>query len=246
MVEDKSIEDKFILAVDTTTSKTSVSLAEGGNILKTLVNEKGLSQSSGLLILIDTLLRSQGLKIDEIDLFSIATGPGSFTGARVGISTIKGLSYSLGKDCVGVPTLKALAYTAGISELTLTILPAGRQEIFAQKFKVNEKGVVISLTVAVCASIKEILEEVKYEPNVKWIGDGVKLLEEEIKSFAEKSEKVIVDQSERAGGVQPFGGWCLVDSGYVISESVALLATESLRRYKVINNLRVEYVRPTL
>lgn len=247
MIEDKGINDKLILAVDTTTGRSSVSLAKGNDIIKSLVDEKRFGQASGLLILINELLNSARLNINEIDYFSIATGPGSFTGARVGISTLKGLSFSLNKVCVGVPTLKALAHAAGPSGLTLTLLPAGRGELFAQKFKVETKGDVISLSSAVCTSIKELLEEVENEPDIKWIGDGSELLKSEIIAFAEANGKIAFEQTIGKELKQPVKGWHLVNSGYTVAESIAKLSLESLRNYnKFGNNLSVEYIRPTL
>lgn len=247
MVRDKNIENKFILSVDTTTRSSSVSLAKGCDIIESLTDEKGEIQSSGLLILIDRLLRSVKLNINEIDMFSIATGPGSFTGARVGISTIKGLAHSLNRVCVGVPTLKALAQAAGTSTLTLSLLSAGRGEVFAQKFEVDALYKVVSLSPAVCAPIKAILEEVKNEPNIKWIGDASDLLADEIKSFAEKTGKIYFGQNNcKKNNRQNFEGWCLVYRGYVLSESVALLTMEALRNDEVFNEVSVEYIRPTL
>lgn len=246
MSEGKSKDTKLVLAVDSTTGKSSVTLARGGDIIKSLVDEKRISQSSGLLMLINELLDSVNSDINGIDFFSIATGPGSFTGARVGITTMKGLSYSLNKVCVGVPTLKALAHAAGVSSFTLSVLPAGRGEVFAGKFKVSPKGEVISLSPAVCTSIKEILEEVENEPYLKWVGDGVLLLKSEIISFAEGRGQIVFEESASRYPEQIIKGWNILNPGYTVSESVAKLSEEAIIKNPYGNDLRVEYIRPTL
>lgn len=90
-----------ILAVDTTRKSASIFLiTEEFNIVKTLKDDE--KQSEFLMINIDKVLKENLLDLADFDVFGCVTGPGSFTGIRVGIATIKGFSYGLNKKSIGV------------------------------------------------------------------------------------------------------------------------------------------------
>src|SRR5215212_8632457 len=135
----------MILSVETATLSGSVALARGENILAGFAGDSGVSHSNTLLNDIDKLLNEAHVDLPEIDLFAVANGPGSFTGLRIGIATIKGLAATLGGPCAGVPTLQAVALAAGESRRSVALLPAGRGEVFAQLFSVMKDGFVTAL-----------------------------------------------------------------------------------------------------
>src|SRR5215213_11858472 len=105
----------LILSVETATLSGSVALSRGAHILAAFAGDSGVSHSNTLLHDIDKLLHQAQVELSEIDLFAVANGPGSFTGLRIGIATIKGLAATLGGPCAGVPTLHAVALAAGES-----------------------------------------------------------------------------------------------------------------------------------
>ena len=138
----------------------SVWLGRGTAQLATRVGDPKVSQSASLLQDISDCLDEAGVKLAEVDLFACASGPGSFTGLRIGIATLKALAASLARPCVGIPTLHAVAHAAGPSRATVALLPAGRGEVFAQMFSVSEGGIVTELDSAAHLSPQRLVAEV--------------------------------------------------------------------------------------
>jgi tRNA threonylcarbamoyladenosine biosynthesis protein TsaB len=93
------------------------------------------SHTARLLPLLDGLLRDAGWERGAIDLWVATRGPGSFTGLRIGLGTVRGLAAASGRPCVGVGTLPALAHAAGPCEAPrIPVLDAGRGELYAARF----------------------------------------------------------------------------------------------------------------
>jgi tRNA threonylcarbamoyladenosine biosynthesis protein TsaB len=132
-----------ILSLETATRGGSVWLGQGTVELATRIGDAEVSQSTSLLTDISESLLEAGVKLADVDLFACASGPGSFTGLRIGIATLKALAASLSRPCIGIPTLHAVAHAAGPSCATVVLLPAGRGEGFAQMFSVSEDGAVL-------------------------------------------------------------------------------------------------------
>ena len=108
-----SFEEPLILAIETATRAGSVALARGTQILSSAEGSAAESHSISLLEAVEDILRQAGAKLSDIDLFAAASGPGSFTGLRIGLATTKALAVCTGKKCVGVSTLAAIAHGAG-------------------------------------------------------------------------------------------------------------------------------------
>jgi tRNA threonylcarbamoyladenosine biosynthesis protein TsaB len=165
------VEGPLILSVETATLAGSVALSRGEQILAAFAGDSGASHSNTLLNDIDKLLRESEVDLSEIDLFAIATGPGSFTGLRIGIATVKGLAATLDRPCAGIPTLHAVALAADEFSRSVALLPAGRGEVFAQLFSVS-KGVVTALDNATHISPQKLLDKYSSLENVLWCGEG--------------------------------------------------------------------------
>ena len=162
----------LILSVETATLAGSVALSRGYEIIAAFAGDSGVSHSNTLLKDIDRLLSEAQVELPEIDLFAVASGPGSFTGLRIGIATVKGLAATLDRPCVGIPTLQAIALAAGPSARSVALLPAGRGEVFAQLFSVSKDGLVIELDQAIHISPQRLLEKYGSLESVLWCGDG--------------------------------------------------------------------------
>ncbi|MBI4302852.1 MAG: tRNA (adenosine(37)-N6)-threonylcarbamoyltransferase complex dimerization subunit type 1 TsaB [Chloroflexi bacterium] len=118
------------IAIDTSTETASLALVQDGNILAELTWHSGQNHTTQLLPHLSHLLKQAKLSIREADCIIVARGPGSYNGLRVGISTAKGLAFSLGIPIIGVSTLEAEAYQH--ADLDLPVCPvfnAGRGEI---------------------------------------------------------------------------------------------------------------------
>ncbi|MFC2044638.1 tRNA (adenosine(37)-N6)-threonylcarbamoyltransferase complex dimerization subunit type 1 TsaB [Chloroflexota bacterium] len=118
------------IAIDTTTDTASLALVQNGELLVELTWCCGKNHTTQLLPKLSYLLNQTNLSLKLADGIIIAKGPGSYTGLRVGISTAKGLAFSLGIPIVGISTLEAEAYQHAEAGLPVCpILSAGRGEI---------------------------------------------------------------------------------------------------------------------
>ena len=98
-----------ILSLDSSALVASVALCEDDKVLAEYTINNGNTHSETLLPMVESLLSFFSMKIDDVDLFAVSAGPGSFTGVRIGAATLKGLAFGSGKPCVEVSTLEALA-----------------------------------------------------------------------------------------------------------------------------------------
>ncbi|ADL41732.1 peptidase M22 glycoprotease [Caldicellulosiruptor obsidiansis OB47] len=128
-----------ILAIETSGKVASAALLEDCKVISEVVLNTKLVHSVMLIDLIDQVLKNASVNIAEIDLFAVAVGPGSFTGLRIGVSTIKGFCYATSKPCVGVDTLKALCYNFwACSDFLMPILDAKSQKVFTGIFRFED------------------------------------------------------------------------------------------------------------
>ncbi|NLY21422.1 MAG: tRNA (adenosine(37)-N6)-threonylcarbamoyltransferase complex dimerization subunit type 1 TsaB [Tissierellia bacterium] len=124
-----------ILGIDTSTMTTSIALVEDDKILGQIMLTANMSHSEHLMDTIDFLLRSSEISIRDIDLFAVAIGPGSFTGIRIGISTVKSFAQSLKKEVVGVSTLEVLAANQKSYKHIASIIDARRNRVYGGIYK---------------------------------------------------------------------------------------------------------------
>ncbi|MBW1746189.1 MAG: tRNA (adenosine(37)-N6)-threonylcarbamoyltransferase complex dimerization subunit type 1 TsaB [Deltaproteobacteria bacterium] len=162
-----------ILAVDTATKSCSVAIVEKESIIAetTLFIEQ--THSKHLMEMIDTVLNLSGLTVSELDGFAVTRGPGSFTGLRIGISSIKGFAMASGKPVVGVSSLDSLAMQCGFSSyLVSPLLDARKEEVYFSRYRFENgylkkelRGQAISPVQAVCDINEPCL----------FVGDGAKI-----------------------------------------------------------------------
>ena len=151
-----------ILAIETSTMLGGVALMDdsSGLIAEVRLNVKS-THSERLMTEIDHLLRQAGLKISDIDVFAVAIGPGSFTGLRIGLSTVKGFSYATGKPIVSVPTLEALAWNFPYCRYPVcTMLDARKKEVYTALFKWDKEG-FLRLIDEMSIKVDRLLEKIK-------------------------------------------------------------------------------------
>lgn len=123
----------LVLALDTTTRAGSCALARDGVLVAERVSHTA-EHASRLPADLIALLDQASIVLREIDLFAVATGPGSFTGLRIGIATMQGLAFAGNKALIGIPTFDALAHEAGLGRVA-TWIDAWRGEVFAAVYE---------------------------------------------------------------------------------------------------------------
>jgi tRNA threonylcarbamoyladenosine biosynthesis protein TsaB len=120
----------LILAIDTTTEQGSIALARNAQLLETVALAAPEGYSAILFTAISRLLERHSVTLEEIDLFATASGPGTFTGVRVGLACTKAFGEALGKPVVAISNLQAVA-SFGTEPLRAVWLDARREEIYA-------------------------------------------------------------------------------------------------------------------
>lgn len=160
-----------ILAVDTTSHGCSVAVVENKKTLAELHLLNRETHSKHLLTAIDRVLETSGLDISQVDGFAVAKGPGSFTGLRIGISTVKGLAAATGKPVAGVSSLKALACGVPVcDEQICAMIDARKNEVYSSFFRYVDNR-IIRLTKEVAVSADELAE--RLGETTLFVGTGV-------------------------------------------------------------------------
>jgi tRNA threonylcarbamoyladenosine biosynthesis protein TsaB len=175
-----------VLAIDTSTMFGGVAVMDelSGLIVEVRLSVKS-TYSERLMTTVDYALKKSGYKLSDIDFFAVSTGPGSFTGLRIGLSTVKGFAYATGKPIVSVPTLEALAYNFPFCPYPVcTLLDARKKEVYAALFKWENEG-FIRLISEDSIRIDRFLEKLSVE-KVVFIGDGAILYRDKILSILDK------------------------------------------------------------
>lgn len=137
------MSDPIILAVDTSTQTITVAICKGKEVLVDQSEPANQHHSKRLLKLIDECLAQANLQLNEIDAFATTIGPGSFTGVRTALGTVKALAYSNNKPLIGIPTLLAMVYPHDHT-LVVPVLDARKDFVYVGQFqKTNHQWVEV-------------------------------------------------------------------------------------------------------
>ena len=168
----------LILAFESSARAASVALVEDGRLLSQYSQCSGLTHSRTLLPMAEDMLKNAELSLDKVDLFAVAHGPGSFTGIRIGVSTVKGLAWAADKPCVGVSTLEAMAWHGlAAGGLVCPVMDARRSQVYNALFKV-ENGKPVRLCEDRPIALSQLAEELRtLNAPAFLIGDGAELAE---------------------------------------------------------------------
>ena len=161
---------EVLLSLDTSTQAGSVSLSKGENLLGEIFFDLGNTHTDRLLQSVGHILEATGLSLSQVDAFGVILGPGSFTGLRVGLATVKGLALATGKPVVGLSSLKALAAHLPFCPLPVcAMIDARKKEIYVEVFNCD-KGEPESQTQAIAVAPEIFLE--KLNTPCCFIGNG--------------------------------------------------------------------------
>ena len=211
----------LVLALDTTTSSGSCALTRDGLVVCEQVRETPSAHAEHLPGDLMSLLDRAGIALSAVDLFAVATGPGSFTGLRIGIATMQGLAFAEGKPLIGVSALDALARIAGSEGLVATWVDAWRGEVYAALY---DGGVEVEPPVV---SRPETLLEPLRGRSTRFLGDGAR-------AHAEVIGRVMGDAGHIADPVAP-----------PLARTIAILASDAESGDHPPHAIRPLYVRRT-
>ncbi len=239
----------LILAIDTTSSRASMAISRGQNLIAELGIIGNERRSTNLLSEIDWLLTRTGITINDIAVFGVLVGPGSFTGLRVGLATIKGFAHALNRPIISMKSTEVIARTCGVSAITCVLLDAHRNEVFLQLFTVDNSGQpteLSELTIAKIDQVFPIVYEYQKSENLSGVvfaGDGVELYEQQLLKFT--SDNKILAEKAKVLTTNRLG-WILHKRVAFLAPEVALYAQEKFSQGQTLtaSELSAYYVRP--
>ena len=166
-------EKLIILALDSTAEVSTVAVCDREKLLSEITVNTGNTHSATLLPAVEQALRMAEISVNDVDVFACSTGPGSFTGVRIGAATIKGIAYGKNKPCVSVSTLEALAYNLSDRDgIVCPVMNARRGQVYNALFEAKS-GEITRLCPDRALSITELDEELSgKELPVFLCGDG--------------------------------------------------------------------------
>lgn len=174
-----------ILSLDSTSVTASAAITENGKTLAENFINNGLTHSQTLMPLVEKTLAESGISIKDIDLFAVTNGPGSFTGVRIGIASVKGMADALNKPCFAVSTLEAIAEPLKNENcIACAVMDARCNQVYTAIFENGNR-----LCEDKAMLIDELGEELeKYNKKIVFIGDGAKICYEKLNEKLENCE----------------------------------------------------------
>ena len=168
----------LILALESSAKAASAALARDGKLVDMDFQNLGLTHSKTLLPMAEQVLARAELTVSDLDAVAVTHGPGSFTGIRIGVSTVKGLCWAAEKPAIGVSTLEAMAWNgedAPKGSVICCAMDARRNQVYNALFEFSG-GRPVRLTKDRPISLPELAEELKnYKKQIFVLGDGAQL-----------------------------------------------------------------------
>ncbi|MBE5938075.1 MAG: tRNA (adenosine(37)-N6)-threonylcarbamoyltransferase complex dimerization subunit type 1 TsaB [Lachnospiraceae bacterium] len=170
----------ILLAIDSSGLTATAAVNIDGVIVSYQAVNNKKTHSQTLLPMIEDVMVSAGIDINQVDAIAIAEGPGSFTGLRIGAATVKGLGLATGKPIIPVSTLEGLAYNmAGCKGVICPIMDARRNQVYTALFYYNpDSEQMVQLAPSEAIGIEELIaRNIKYD-EITFVGDGVPVFRE--------------------------------------------------------------------
>ncbi len=168
----------MILAIEASAKTASAALCEGDTVLKSEFKNTGLTHSETLLPMVKRVM--EGVKFSDLGAIAVTAGPGSFTGVRIGVATVKGLAFENDTPCIPVSTLEAIAYNfTDHNCVVCAVMDARRMQFYNALFRI-ENGSVQRLTPDRAIALEDLKEELIDFDSVIIAGDGAALCHENL------------------------------------------------------------------
>jgi tRNA threonylcarbamoyladenosine biosynthesis protein TsaB len=169
--------EPIVLAIDTSSPQASFAIQRGDKLLATLATDNGTQHSKSFFSHLETTLQLAGIELSQLTAIAAVTGPGSFTGLRVGLAATQGLAQTLNIKSIGLNTLDVTALAASVAGRILVLLDAGRGEVFAGLRYVRPDGRFTQLLPDHAGRLENILHAlVNDETHLFVTGSGAALL----------------------------------------------------------------------
>ncbi len=172
-----------ILAIDTSGANCSVAIIDEEKVICDFNLSIGTTHSETLLPMIDEVCRTSKIDLSEVDVLACGIGPGSFTGLRIGIATIKGFALAQNKPVIGIPTLDSLANNiATFDGLVCSVLDARNNNVYAGIFKHEDEKVVLQDDY-ITEDLDTLIEILRSKnEKIMFVGDGAVSFKQQFKA----------------------------------------------------------------
>lgn len=223
----------ILLALDTCDSRGSLAILRGDSLLDTIVHEGTADYSSWVLLSAHQALRAAGLEMRDVEVFAAASGPGSFTGVRMGLTTVKAWSEAYGKPIASMSRLEAMAsLSVSGGKYVAAFVDAHREQVFGGLYR-RQEGV-----------LARIEEEMVAAPDgfVRWVGE--RTVGDVVSWISMDPEKLTASESWRK---RAQSGEVVEVSTNVLAPAIARLGRQRALRGRLTDALALdaEYVRRT-
>jgi tRNA threonylcarbamoyladenosine biosynthesis protein TsaB len=187
-----------VLGIETSTMIAGVGLVEDDEVLVDLKFDVKVTYSEVLMPAIDTALKLAGLEVGDLDGFAVSIGPGSFTGLRIGLSTVKGLCFATGKPLAAVPSLDALAsHSLFCRHQVVPLLDAKKNELYAAIYDTTG-GEVIRKSDIWAIDVQRLAGKIDRE--TLFVGPGVGPYRKELIDLLSQKAYFITGEQSTPGG----------------------------------------------
>lgn len=163
-----------VLCIDTSSNLCSVAVLEDSTLINKFELDNGLTHSETLMPLIKKVLDNSSLSLKDIDLLVADIGPGSFTGIRIGVATVKAFSDSLNIPCVGINSLEVLAHNIKDNGLICSTIDCKNDNCYFALYELID-GTYTVLEEPCAKTVSEVLDLLnkKYNKSINFVGDGI-------------------------------------------------------------------------
>ncbi len=164
----------IVLSIDSASKVATAALLDENNLIAEYTINNKLEHSTLIMDIVDKLLKDSNLDIDDVDGFVVSKGPGSFTGLRIGMATVKGLSFGSNKPYISISSLDALAYSlVNFKGIICPIMDALRSSVYTCLYKGNN-GTLEKISDYSALELDELIELLKEKgEDVIFTGDAV-------------------------------------------------------------------------
>lgn len=173
-----------ILALDTSSKATSLAVARGAMLLRSISEPPDQKRSETLWTEVAAELAELGMTIADVDVFAVCVGPGGFTGLRVGMAAVKGFAAATNKPIIGITSLEAAAIGASPAESVCAMVNAYKGEVYSQLFSFDGGGMPVARNAPMVSTLEKAVERVADINEMVFAGDAAEAGAEAITSFA--------------------------------------------------------------
>lgn len=185
-----------VLGIETADKICAVALMEDNHLIKEELIEDANTHSVKLMPLVDKLLKETNVKMEDIDLFACDIGPGSFTGIRIGVSTVKAFLDVTNQKAIGVTSLEILANNIQTEEMVCSLIDAKNQNVYCGFFQ-KENGIYQQIGDLTFEKIEDAIEIAKSKnKKIIFIGNGSIAYQDMIKSEMKNEAEIILEEEK--------------------------------------------------